>query len=173
VTLSSSYTGRLPSRSRLVIYNGTGTSGLSREVIAIGGPLSTTGPAAPLETVAQDQAGRNFGTPQGTATIVYNPSARTLAVTVNATGVTPGSHAAHIHIGSCQSQGPVEYMIPDFKATLGGRIVHQTQVVTNVTTPIPPSGWYFNLHLGDSNQILSNGQPTIWFRPLLCSNIYG
>lgn len=172
VTLHSSYTGRLYAGSRLVIDNGTGSSGVSREVIAISGPL-TVGSAAELETVTQDAAGQNFGTPEGTATIVYSPSAQTLAVTVNATGVTPGLHAAHIHVGSCQSQGPVEYMIPDFRGTAGGRIVNQTRVVTGVTTPIPASGWYFNLHLGNSSQIVSNGQPTIWFRPLLCANIFG
>ena len=32
-------------------------------------------------------------------------------------------------------------------------------------------GWYLNLHQGNSNNILSNGQPTINFRPLLCANI--
>lgn len=30
---------------------------------------------------------------------------------------------------------------------------------------------YLNIHQGNSNNILSNGQPTIYFRPLLCANI--
>ena len=40
-------------------------------------------------------------------------------------------------------------------------------------TPIPASGWYLNIHQGNSYQIRSNGSPTIYFRPLLCANISG
>ena len=40
-------------------------------------------------------------------------------------------------------------------------------------TPIPASGWYLNIHQGNSNQILDNGNPTIYFRPLLCADITG
>jgi Cu/Zn superoxide dismutase len=44
------------------------------------------------------------GTLSGNATVTYDPNAQTLAVTLNATGVTPGDHAAHIHTGTrCQS----------------------------------------------------------------------
>jgi hypothetical protein len=121
--------------------------------------------------VSEDTIGHDFGVPAGHATIVYSPSAHTLTVTVQATGLQPGLHAAHIHSGSCQSQGPVVYMIPDFRAALNGKI-NQTRVVTGVTGPIPPGGWYLNLHMGNSNQILSGGQPTIYFRPMLCSSIY-
>jgi hypothetical protein len=35
----------------------------------------------------------------------------------------------------------------------------------------PATGWYLNLHQGDSDNILANGQPTVNFRPLLCANI--
>ena len=55
--------------------------------------------------------------------LTYNPSRHTLTVTVSASGLTPGPHAAHIHQGS-------------------------------------------------SATILSNGQPTIFFRPLLCADIH-
>jgi hypothetical protein len=40
-----------------------------------------------------------------------------------------------------------------------------------VTTPLPASGWYLNLHQGNGGSILANGSPTISFRPLLCGNI--
>jgi len=36
---------------------------------------------------------------------------------------------------------------------------------------IPARGWYLNIHQGNSGNILSNGQPTIYFRPLLCADI--
>jgi len=35
----------------------------------------------------------------------------------------------------------------------------------------PASGWYLNPHQGNSNTILRNGQPAIFFRPLLCADI--
>jgi hypothetical protein len=115
--------------------------------------------------------GTRYGTPQGRATITYDRYAQTISVTVNASGLTPGAHAAHIHVGSCSSQGAVQYMLMDFTANAEGQIVHETRTVGNVTTPLPASGWYLNLHQGNSNNILANGQPTIFFRPLLCANI--
>ena len=82
-----------------------------------------------------------------------------------------GAHAAHIHLGSCTSQGPVHYMLMDFTANSQGQILHQVRTVTGVTSPVPAAGWYLNLHQGNSNNILANGQPTLNFRPLLCANL--
>ncbi|HEX3488000.1 MAG TPA: CHRD domain-containing protein [Streptosporangiaceae bacterium] len=171
VTVDSTYSGAFPTNGSLGVYNGTGTGAVQMEFIAKAGPLTGTGKTFKLISVSEDSKGHSYGVPQGKATIVYSPSAHTLTVTVQATGLQPGLHAAHIHSGSCQSQGPVVYMIPDFRAALNGK-VNQTRVVTGVTGPIPPGGWYLNLHMGNSNQILSGGQPTIYFRPMLCSNIY-
>lgn len=107
----------------------------------------------------------------GTATVVYNPAAETVTVTVSAFGLSAGAHAAHIHSGSCASQGPVVYMLQDFTASSSGVINHETRVVTGVTS-FPATGWYLNLHQGNSGNILtSSGQPTIFFRPLLCADI--
>jgi hypothetical protein len=36
---------------------------------------------------------------------------------------------------------------------------------------VPATGWYLNLHQGNSNNILANGQPTVNFRPLLCADL--
>ena len=107
----------------------------------------------------------------GSATIVYNPRSATIAVTVNATGLTPGAHAAHIHAGSCQQQGAVVHMLTDFTANSSGAIVNETRTVTGVTAVKLSGGWYLNLHQGNHTNILSNGEPTIGFRPLLCANI--
>ncbi len=116
-------------------------------------------------------SGNGLAQPAGRTTITYNAAARTLIVSVTASGLTPGAHAAHIHLGSCQSQGPVKYMLADFVADASGNIVNQTRVVTDVTS-VPGSGvWYLNLHLGGMNQILANGAPTLYFRPMLCTNI--
>jgi hypothetical protein len=115
--------------------------------------------------------GLSYGTPRGEAIFVYNPAQQTISVTLNAAGLTPGAHAAHIHLGSCQDQGAVQYMLMDFTANKLGLIVNETRTVTGVSGPVPSTGWYLNLHQGNSNTILSNGQPTIAFRPLLCANI--
>jgi hypothetical protein len=118
---------------------------------------------------------RESGFPQGSlagyATLAYDPAAQTITVTLTASGVSPGAHAAHLHVGSCASQGPVQYMLMDFTADSRGNIVNETRTVSNVTTPLPASGWYLNLHQGNSGNILSNGNPTINFRPLLCADI--
>jgi Cu/Zn superoxide dismutase len=172
-TLDSSYTGGIPGGSTLVIRNGTTSGGVPGEPIAearLRGGVSRS--AVKLTAVVVSSTGVSYGTPQGTATITYNPDARTLTVVVNASGLTPGAHAAHVHLGSCQSQGPVHYMLTDFVANARGKIVNETRTVPGVKTPIPPSGWYLNLHQGDHSNILtSSGMPTIFFRPLLCSDI--
>jgi Cu/Zn superoxide dismutase len=172
-TLRSAYTGGVPSGSILVIRNGTTRGGVPGEPIAETAARSgTPSSAGKLTAVEVSPTGVSYGTPQGTATITYNPDSRTLTVVVNASGLTPGAHAAHIHTGSCQNQGPVKFMLMDFLANAHGKIVNEKRTVPGVKTSIPRSGWYFNLHEGTHSNILSsNGMPTIFFRPLLCSPI--
>jgi hypothetical protein len=174
-TLTSTFAGRLASGSRLTVRMGTGTSGVAREPIAVTGRLLRPGAGTHrLTAVEVTPGGFSFGPPQGHATVSYRARRRTLTVTVSASGVTPGPHAAHIHLGSCLSQGPVKYMLRDLVANRRGRIVHAVRVFTNVTAPIPARGWYLNIHQGNSGNILTRGgQPTIFFRPLLCADIRG
>ena len=160
-----------PGQWSVVILNGTAGDPVSTEPIA-----ETAGSTAGTNTyqflpVEVGPHGASHGTPQGSAVVSYDPNAQAISVTVNASGLTPGAHAAHIHLGSCRSQGAVQYVLTDFTASQAGQIVNQTRTVTNVTTPLPASGWYLNLHQGDSSNILSNGRPTIDFRPLLCGDI--
>jgi hypothetical protein len=96
-----------------------------------------------------------------------------LTVTVTASGLTPGPHAAHIRLGSCEKQGQVLYMLTDLVADSRGKVVDAARVFKNVTEPPPARGWYLNIHQGNSENILSKGNPTIYFRPLLCANIHG
>jgi Cu/Zn superoxide dismutase len=171
VTLTSNYTGSIRTGSRVVILNGAADDGgADSHKIAISDADNGTSPSQllPLD-IAGD--GSDYQTLNGTATLVYDPAAQTLTVTVNASGLTPGAHAAHIHLGSCASQGSVQYMLMDLTANCQGQVVGEVRVISGVTSPIPASGMYINIHQGDSNTILNNGQPTIAFRPLLCANI--
>lgn len=151
---------------KLVILLGTlGGGSLADERIGESGSLPGLGETMSMRSVSPE------GMPAGGTAITYDQSAQTLTITVTAYGLTPGPHAAHIHLGSCQDQGAVKYMIPDFTADSSGAIVDQARVVTGVTGFPGPGNWYLNLHLGGMNQILANGNPTLYFRPMLCTNI--
>jgi hypothetical protein len=169
---------RLPSGARFVIRLGDNTGDFNRnavagEVIGQSTPLPAVphGSSVPLTAVNQSTSGAELGRLAGTATVTYDPARQTLAVTVSATGVGAGSHAAHIHDGTCQAQGSVRYMLMDYTADAHGDIVNQTRTVTNVPAMPAAGSWYLNLHLGDSSSILGpNKQPALSFRPLLCTN---
>jgi len=109
--------------------------------------------------------------PQGSATLTYDPAKKTLSVVATASGLVAGSaHAEHIHLGSCDSQGAVKYPLNDLVASPTGT-AETTTVIQNVDQTPPASGWYFNVHLGSSSQIQQNGQPTLYFAPIICGNI--
>jgi len=172
--LSSTYTGRWIPGSRLVIRMGKELNPVEHAPIAETARLpSPGGTGHRLISVEVSSSGTRYGTPKGRATLSYDSVKQTLTVTVNASGLTPGPHAAHIHDGTCERQGPVEYMLTDLVANGQGKVTDAVRVFTNVTTPIPASGWYLNIHQGNSKDILIKGNPTIYFRPLLCANIKG
>ncbi|MFI9272047.1 CHRD domain-containing protein [Kitasatospora sp. NPDC052896] len=178
-TLSAQQSGTLPAGSRFGIHLGTFGGDANRDPVA----MELIGQSDELPTriegsrtlafhpVSVDANGNDQGTLSGTERTVYDPAAHTLTVTVTAHGLTPGAHAAHIHLGSCQSQGGVKYMLADFQADSHGDITNETRAVTGVTSAPPSSGWYLNLHQGDMNGILSNGAPAPAFRPLLCADL--
>ena len=169
-TLRSRYTGPV-GYMRVGILNGHRAAPVADLTIAWTGKYQLGRRTYQLIPVETDLAGTSYGSPQGSAVIAYDTTAQTISVTVNASGFTPGAHAAHIHVGSCASQGPVLYMLADFIANRAGRIVDQTRVVAHVAAPLPATGWYLNLHQGNSGNILAGGRPTIYFRPLLCGDI--
>ena len=172
-TLTSMFTGTLRHGSRLLIRLGQG-SGFAGKAIAQTGRLA--GPAHGrhrLIAVEVGPDGRNWGTPRGQAILSYNAAHHTLTVAVQASGLTPGRHAAHIHLGSCRSQGAIKYSLGDLVADRHGAILPAIRVFRNVTAPVPAHGWYLNIHQGNMNTIVSNGKPTIFFRPLLCADIRG
>jgi CHRD domain len=173
--MSTTAVSSLPHDSRLVIRLGqtsTDMSALAAEPIAHSGDLYLWrgGYRSNLTAVDVNADGSSAGQLSGRATVTYDAAAQTLTVTLDATGLTPGAHAAHIHTGSCQSQGGVLYMLMDFQADSRGDVSNQTRVVSGVTSMPAGGTWYLNVHLGDSNTILANGAPALPFRPLLCAN---
>jgi Cu/Zn superoxide dismutase len=169
--VTSTDTAQIPVGSRVEITLAQADGAIASPAIAQTAPIASGVMSYQLRAVEIAADGTSFGTPQGWATIAYNPAAKTITVTLTASGLTPGMHAAHIHVGSCQSQGPVQYMLMDFVANGQGQVNHQVRTVTGVTSPIPSGAWYLNLHQGNSGNIVANGQPTVNFRPLLCSGI--
>jgi hypothetical protein len=169
-TLDSTFKGTL-GRYQVVVLNGNGSVPVADLEIGRTGSYAPGGHAYQLISNDTGVDGKSWGTPQGSAVVAYDRNAKTISVTVNAKGFEPGMHAAHIQAGSCGAQGSVGYTVPDFTANAKGQIVKQTRVVAKVTTPLPATGWYLNLHQGNSSNIMLNGVPTINFRPLLCGNI--
>lgn len=114
--------------------------------------------------------------PRGWASFSYNatdpgsPTGQSVTVTIRASGFQPGTtHAAHVHSGSCASQGAVVVMLPDLTADANGNIAATDTVAVDQA---PPGPLYINVHQGNSNTILSaNGTPTLSFRPLLCGDV--
>jgi hypothetical protein len=105
--------------------------------------------------------------------LTYDGKSRSLKVRISAHGFVPGTtHAAHIHLGSCQKQGPVIYALPDLVAGPAGKI-SATATLSGVPSAPPASGWYVNIHLGNSGNTLVKNKPKLAFRPLLCGNIGG
>ena len=169
--------GELPHGSRFVILLGRPARDPANAMLA-GEPIAQSDqlPSHPygfksgLSAVDVNTEGASAGRLSGRATVTYDSAAQTITVTLDATGLTPGAHAAHIHAGTCRSQGAVLYMLMDFQADTHGNVVDQTRTVTGVQSMPATGTWYLNLHLGTSGNIVANGAPTLNFRPLLCSN---
>ena len=126
--------------------------------------------AATLTMKTPPQAGRH---PSGSAQLSYDEASNTLTVSVTAEGLPPSStHAAHIHLGSCQAQGTVRYPLNPVTAGADGS-ASVTTVIRDVPSAPPASRWYVNLHMGSPSQIMSNGSPTLLFAPILCDNVAG
>jgi len=98
----------------------------------------------------------------GKATLKLSGS--TLTVSLTLSGLAPNSkHAAHIHMGSCTSQGKVLYPLTTVIADASGNATVSTTV--NNITAIPSSGWYVNVH--NSTALTTQ----TGFDPIACGNV--
>lgn len=121
------------------------TSSLSLQV-----PLNTAPPASAGETVS------------GMAQLTLAGSTLTVKLTIS--GLEPNSkHAAHIHAGSCESQGVVVYPLKTVVADASGK-ANVTTTISNVSS-IPSSGWYVNVHHSTDLSTQTG------FDPIACGNV--
>ena len=126
------------------------------------------GGSATLQMAPLPQFGNH---PQSQAILSYDPAAKTLPLRPAPAGLVAGSaHAAHIHSGSCDSQGAVKYHLNDLVASSDG-VAETTTVINNVNEAPPATGCYVNVHLGSSDQIEKDSKPTLYFAPTLCGNV--
>lgn len=117
------------------------------------GPTPASPPSSPDQTAS------------GTANLSIEGGA--LKVVVDVTGLKPSSsHAMHIHLGSCESQGMVVHPLPALVADANGH-AGVTTTVQGVST-IPVGTWYLNIH---RTTMVTAGQTD--FDPILCGDIGG
>lgn len=91
-------------------------------------------------------------------------SGSTLTVKLTLSGLEPNSaHAAHIHSGSCESQGAVVYPLTSVMADASGNAT-VTTTINNVSS-IPASGWYVNVHHSTALSTQTG------FDPIACGNV--
>jgi len=88
----------------------------------------------------------------------------TLTVKLTLSGLEPNSaHAAHIHSGSCESQGAVVHPLTTVMAGASGSATVMTTI--NNVSSIPRSGWYVNVHHSTALSTQTG------FDPIACGNV--
>jgi hypothetical protein len=137
-------------------------------ILAACGGTSTTATStptvAPGPAVVTGQASLGH-VPDGTATLSWDPTSKTLTVKITLVGLAPSSvHPSHIHTGSCANQGAVLYPLTNISADASGDAT-ATTTIPNVTAGIPATGWYVNVHNGPALA------PATQFLPIVCGDV--
>jgi CHRD domain len=137
-------------------FAGTASAGATSSSVTV--PL-TSGPPPPSKPGSPDEAAA------GRATLRIVDGA--LQVVLDLTELAPlGSHAAHIHLGSCEAQGPVFKPLNSVTADANGHAT-STTTIPGITS-IPSKVWYINVH-----RTVNIGAGQADFDPILCGNIGG
>jgi CHRD domain len=103
--------------------------------------------------------------PTGTANLLWSSTNHTLMVTINVTGLAPGStHLVHIHSGTCAAMGQIVYDLLPLIADAHG-VGLSTTSIAGVMSGIPARGWAVNIHNGPT---FATGLDA---RPIACGNI--
>jgi plastocyanin len=121
----------------------------------------TVGPTIPMSTEVKMLPIGNSGV-SGNASISFI-APFTMKVLVNVSGLTPNtSHPIHIHLGTCDYNGPILYYLNTLVADSKG-YASSTTIITNVTM-LPNVGWYINIHQGPT--LSGSGA-----NPIACGNV--
>jgi hypothetical protein len=103
--------------------------------------------------------------PTGTANLLWSSTNHTLMVTINVTGLAPGStHLVHIHAGACAAMGQIVYDLLPLIADAHG-VGLSTTSIAGVMSGIPARGWAVNIHNGPT---FATGLAA---RPIACGDI--
>jgi len=103
-------------------------------------------------------------TVNGTAQLTLTGNQLTVKLTLS--GLEPNSmHAAHIHSGSCESQGPVVYPLTTITADASGNASETTTVTITSLPSLPITGWYVNVHHSTALSTQTG------FDPIACGNV--
>jgi hypothetical protein len=126
------------------VHNGPGLATNDQDLPIVCGNIVNSQAAQSVQ-VALNSAPNTIVGQSVAGTAQLSLSGGTLVVKLTVSGLEPGSsHAAHIHTGSCASQGGVVYPLQVVVADMWGKAT-VTTTIPNVPT-IPGSGWYVNVH---------------------------
>jgi hypothetical protein len=149
------------------VHNGPGLSSSDQFLPIVCSDISLTNvsPASPLALkIPLNSAPHTSANESVNGTTQLMLSGKTLTVRLTVNGLEPNSsHAAHIHSGSCASQGPVVYSLQTVTADASGR-ASETTTIKNVTS-IPSSGWFVNLHYSTALSTQTG------FNPIACGDV--
>jgi CHRD domain len=150
----------------VTVYNGPGSSADDQLQIVCGdvaNPNAVTTAAQSVQVPLNEAPPSSVGqSATGTAQLTLSGGTLTVKLTVNK--LAPNStHAVHIHLGSCASQGPVEHPLMTLTADASGN-ASGTTTIPNVSA-IPKSGWYVNVHR------TTDMSTSIGFDPIACGDV--
>jgi hypothetical protein len=98
-----------------------------------------------------------------------NITGNKLIVTLNMSGLVPHSaHIAHIHTGSCASQGAVVYPLQVITADAQGNATNSTTLTISNVQQFTSSQFYINVHEAGTMDGMSKQQG---FDPIACGDI--
>jgi hypothetical protein len=149
------------------IHNGPGLSPSEQFLPIVCNDLNTASLSSPSSSslnVPLDAAPGSSASETASGTAQLTLSGSTLTVKLTLSGLAPNSsHAAHIHSGSCESQGAVVHPLSNVVADASGNAT-VTTTINNVSS-IPGSGWYVNVHYSTALSTQTG------FNPIACGNV--
>jgi hypothetical protein len=146
----------VPSGAYVHFHTGPTTATASEKKSIVCGDLN--GQAGTIRLGPNGAPGDN---PSGSATITRDPGTGRMTVKVVVDGLEPDtSHPAHIHIGSCEAQGPVIVPLNALQADSKGH----AEATTTVQNAPDIGTWYVNVHRGP-------GLTGPEFTPITCGNV--